>query len=62
MKTLTLYHGSNKLFDEPDLSKSRDKRDFGLGFYTTTLKEQAEDWARTLSTRYGGDGDIFDEK
>ena len=53
---LTLYHGSNYLFDEVDLSKSKDKRDFGRGFYTTTLKEQAEEWAVTLFDRYKGDG------
>jgi hypothetical protein len=51
-----LYHGSNHSFDEVDLSKSKDKRDFGRGFYTTTLREQAEDWARVLFDRYKGDG------
>jgi hypothetical protein len=45
---LILYHGSNHSFEEVDLSKSKDKRDFGRGFYTTTLHEQAEDWAKVL--------------
>jgi hypothetical protein len=53
---LVLYHGSNKNFDEVDLSKSKDRRDFGRGFYTTTLREQAEDWAKALFDRYRGDG------
>ena len=53
---LTLYHGSNHNFNEIDLSKSKDKRDFGRGFYTTTLREQAEDWAQALFDRYKGDG------
>jgi len=53
---LILYHGSNKDFDEVDLLKSKDKRDFGKGFYTTTLREQAEDWAQALFDRYKGDG------
>ena len=53
---LTLYHGSNHNFDEVDLSKSKDRRDFGRGFYTTTLREQAEDWAEALFDRYKGDG------
>jgi hypothetical protein len=53
---LTLYHGSNYNFDEIDISKSKDKRDFGKGFYTTTILEQAEDWARALFDRYKGDG------
>jgi len=26
---LILYHGSNRNFDEADLAKSKDKRDFG---------------------------------
>src|SRR5687767_7918377 len=48
---LVLYHGTLKRFAEAiiqngiDLSKSQAKRDFGLGFYTTTILYQAEDWA-----------------
>jgi hypothetical protein len=53
---LILYHGSNISFDSVDLSMSKDKRDFGRGFYTTTLREQAEDWAKSLFDRYRGDG------
>jgi hypothetical protein len=53
---LILYHGSNKNFDAVDLSMSKDKRDFGRGFYTTTLREQAEDWAKALFDRFRGDG------
>ena len=53
---MILYHGSNYNFDHVDLSKPKDRRDFGRGFYTTTLSEQAEDWAATLFDRYKGDG------
>jgi hypothetical protein len=53
---MNLYHGSNYNFDAIDLSKSKDKRDFGKGFYTTTLREQAKDWAEVLFDRYRGDG------
>jgi hypothetical protein len=53
---LILYHGSNKNFDEVDLSMSKDKRDFGRGFYTTTIRGQAESWAKALYDRYRGDG------
>jgi hypothetical protein len=56
MSQRILYHGSNQLFEKVDLSKSRDRRDFGRGFYTTTLKEQAEHWARSIRLRLGGDG------
>lgn len=53
---MKLYHGSNHNFTIVDLSKSKDKRDFGKGFYLTTLQNQAKDWAETLFDRYGGDG------
>jgi len=53
---MKLYHGSNIQFDEISLKESRDKRDFGRGFYTTTIREQAEQWAFSLFERYGGTG------
>ncbi|MDR0811503.1 MAG: DUF3990 domain-containing protein [Paludibacter sp.] len=53
---ITLYHGSNHNFQSVDLSKSKDKRDFGRGFYLTTLQSQAKEWAEVLFARYGGDG------
>ena len=53
---MKLYHGSNCDFIKVDLSKSKNKRDFGRGFYLTTLQNQAKDWAETLFDRYGGDG------
>ena len=53
---MKLYHGSNCDFTKVDLSKSKDRRDFGKGFYLTTLQNQAKDWAETLFDRYGGNG------
>ena len=53
---LILYHGSNCDFSRVDLSKAKDKRDFGKGFYLTTLQNQAKDWAEVLFARFGGDG------
>jgi hypothetical protein len=38
---MILYHGSNVNFDTVSLDFAKDKRDFGRGFYTTTIKEQA---------------------
>ena len=38
---MKLYHGSNVEINEVDLSKCRPFKDFGVGFYTTTLEEQA---------------------
>lgn len=46
-----LYHGSISLFDAVDLNKSKDRRDFGKGFYTTVLETQAVQWGRKLAQR-----------
>ncbi len=32
---MILYHGSNRLITNIDLSKSKDFKDFGRGFYLT---------------------------
>lgn len=39
---MTLYHGTNIDFSEIDLAKSFPLKDFGQGFYLTTIREQAE--------------------
>ena len=49
--TLILYHGSNIVFDQIDLSKSHNRRDFGRGFYCTILENQASEWAHRLYMR-----------
>lgn len=49
-KELVVYHGSCFDFDEVDISKSHNRRDFGRGFYTTILKEQSKAWAYRLSS------------
>lgn len=56
MEKIILYHGSNQEFYKIDLSKSKDRRDFGKGFYMTTVKEQAIHWAENMFLRYGGTG------
>lgn len=40
-----LYHGSDKYFEIPDLTKARNFKDFGRGFYLTTNAAQAGKWA-----------------
>lgn len=40
-----LYHGTKAYFDEPDLKKAKNRKDFGKGFYLTTNLEQAMKWA-----------------
>ena len=42
---MTFYHGTNKLIDSVDLSKSRNRTDFGKGFYFTDDVSTAFSWA-----------------
>ncbi len=69
---MILYHGSNVKIDTIDLSKGRKFKDFGQGFYCTTIKEQAEFMAiRTtrrcqkgepIVSRFELDEKIFEDK
>jgi hypothetical protein len=49
---MKIYHGSDALFDTISLSASRNYRDFGKGFYTTYMKEQAVGWANHMCRRH----------
>lgn len=42
---MILYHGSDVIVETPKIIKSESGRDFGFGFYTTDIKEQAIRWA-----------------
>lgn len=42
---MNLYHGSNKVVDKPKYNGSRDKTDFGKGFYLTANENQARRWS-----------------
>ncbi|MBR0092042.1 MAG: DUF3990 domain-containing protein [Lachnospiraceae bacterium] len=44
---ITLYHGSYVAVETPDLSKCREGKDFGKGFYLTTDKQQARRFVKT---------------
>lgn len=48
---MILYHGSNVTVDYPKLIKQNRYLDFGFGFYTTTNREQAVNFARKLTER-----------
>lgn len=39
---MKLYHGSNVIIDQIDLSRGRRGKDFGQGFYLSTDRHQAE--------------------
>ena len=48
---MLLYHGSSVIVETPDLLHSRGALDFGKGFYTTPIKEQAESWCRRFGQK-----------
>jgi hypothetical protein len=50
---MILYHGSYLAIEKPDISFSRDYIDFGKGFYTTPIKEQAEKWSERFKNNKG---------
>jgi len=50
---MILYHGSYLIIKKPDISFSRNNVDFGRGFYTTPIKEQAAGWSNRFKRQYG---------
>jgi hypothetical protein len=48
---MILYHGSYTEVTLPNLSFSRKEVDFGAGFYTTPIREQAEKWSLRFKKR-----------
>lgn len=62
---MILYHVSYLEISKPDLKHSRDNVDFGRGFYTTPIYEQAEKWCGKFRRR-GKEGIVsrylFDEE
>ena len=51
---MILYHGSNMVVEKPRLIEQNRFLDFGYGFYTTTNKAQAENFAEKVVVRRGG--------
>ncbi|WP_394920096.1 DUF3990 domain-containing protein [uncultured Robinsoniella sp.] len=51
---MKLFHGSNMDIDKVDLSKCMPNKDFGCGFYTTLLEEQAWRMAQRRAKIDGG--------
>lgn len=48
---MILYHGSNVIVDKPRLIQQSRTLDFGCGFYTTTNREQAVNFAGKVTAR-----------
>lgn len=62
---MILFHGSNVDIRTIDLNRSEVGKDFGVGFYLTASKEQAERMAARRARLYGGEAIVsvfaFDE-
>jgi len=50
---MILYHGSYISVEKPDISFSRDRTDFGKGFYLTPIRSQAISWAKRFRNERG---------
>lgn len=48
---MRLYHASTIRIEKPDVQHSRDKLDFGRGFYLTSIREQAVRYAERFTRR-----------
>jgi hypothetical protein len=61
---LVTYHGCDDISAAAivtsgiDLSKCRPRTDFGVGFYTTTNRHQANNWANTRVHRLRSSGTV----
>ena len=55
---MIVYHGSNEVVEKPDICHSYRALDFGAGFYVTTMREQAERWARRKAAVLGRDAAV----
>ena len=51
---MIVYHGSDQIVKNPDTLHSYRALDFGKGYYVTTVREQAERWARRKADLTGG--------
>jgi len=43
---MILYHGGTDIINKPEIRERSGGRDFGIGFYCTDIRSQAEKWAR----------------
>lgn len=44
-KLITIYHGSEKIVEQPIFGEGKKNNDFGLGFYCTASEDLAKEWA-----------------
>lgn len=50
---MILFHGSNLFVQEVELQRCKPFKDFGRGFYCTTIKAQAELMAKRVAALFG---------
>ena len=50
---MMVYHGSYTAIEMPLAKAGRRNLDFGQGFYLTSLKKQASEWAKVIASRKG---------
>lgn len=50
---MKLYHGSNIVVDNPEITKGKPYKDFGQGFYLSDTIEQAKEMAQRVVERIG---------
>ena len=50
---MILFHGSYLPVQKPDISYPRNNVDFGRGFYTTPMQQQATSWANRFKRKHG---------
>ena len=51
MAKMTVYHGGYTPVETPEIRIGRNTKDFGIGFYCTIIKEQAQRWARRYDAK-----------
>ena len=51
MAGMTVYHGGYQAEKKPEIKEGYDTKDFGIGFYCMTVKEQAQRRARRYDTK-----------
>lgn len=44
-ESVILYHGSNHIVGQPVINGGKLNNDYGMGFYTTSIPERADEWA-----------------
>lgn len=50
MGKMTIFHGSNIVIEQPKIVHGKNTKDFGVGFYCTILREQAQRWAKRYNS------------